>query len=393
MLINLRRLGLYIHFPFCENKCPYCDFYSSVYDENTKDLYETSLKKEIKNWSDKLCSSQIVDSVYLGGGTPNLFGSSRISSILDTIYHNFNVDSNAEITMEMNPNLSSSTDFTALKKSGLNRLSIGLQSANKNELRSLGRKHTSQDVKTSVLKAQKAGIKNISLDIMLCIENQNTNSLKNTIDFCKSLNIKHISSYVLKIEPNTPYFERAPQMKLPNESEQEKIFLYCCEYLERFGYNQYEISNFALKGYESVHNLKYWNLSEYLGIGPSAHSFLDNKRFYTRASIKDFLIKPKYLPEEDGIHIKNGSELEYIMLRLRLKDGLQQDLFTKHFGYSIPKKYFENAKKLQDTNLVRVTNNSVALTRKGFLLSNTLICEILFGGSYYVANQCSNDRT
>ena len=278
-------IGLYLHIPFCNGKCPYCDFYSLTADAAMMDMYSSRLCEEIAQWGAKL--SRPADTLYFGGGTPSLLGAERIGKLVTAAKNAFTLK-DAEITVEVNPTKAQELDFALLKAAGVNRLSIGLQSANNAELALLGRKHSSQHAAATIRRAQEAGFDNISLDLMLAVQRQTRQSLARSIAFCAEANIQHVSAYLLKIEEGTPYFSKKEQLLLPGEEEQSELYLFACEELERAGFKQYEISNFSLPGRESHHNLKYWEDKEYLGLGPAAHSFIDNKRFYFTPSLPDF---------------------------------------------------------------------------------------------------------
>lgn len=365
----MQPIGLYIHIPFCQVKCPYCDFYSVSSNNEIIDKYANAVCKMIQHHAKKF--QRPVDTIYFGGGTPNLLGEKNICIILNFVKENFEL-LNPEITMEVNPSFEN-INFKLLYDNGINRLSIGFQSANPNELKLLGRKHSIHDVIKTVHQAKTNGIGNISLDLMLCIQEQTRQSLLKSIKFCADQNIQHISSYMLKIEKNTPYFFNSANLKLKNEDEQRELYLFACEELKKFGFHQYEISNFCKPGFESKHNLKYWNCNEYLGIGPSAHSFINGKRFYYPKSIEKFL---NFEPEIFDCY--GGDVQEYLMLRLRLNDGVSNEVFKNRFGLALPKKYFDNAKKYEKYGLLNVNNEKISLTPKGFLVSNSLISKILF---------------
>ncbi|MDO4731468.1 MAG: radical SAM family heme chaperone HemW [Clostridia bacterium] len=386
----MSKLGIYIHVPFCKSKCPYCDFYSicNLSDEN-KDNYTNAVEKELVYFSKRL--KKTVDSIYFGGGTPTLLGDKRLSSIIKTIVRNFDVENSCEITVEANPDLPIDLDFLKLKAAGVNRVSLGVQSANENELVLLGRKHSKNDVLNAVKRIKKSGIDNISFDLMICIQNQNINSLKKSLDFALQADIKHISAYMLKIEPKTMYYKNIDSLNLPSEDSQSDMYLYMCDYLTKRGFNQYEISNFSTAGYESRHNLKYWNSEEYLGIGPNAHSNIAGIRFYCKKSFSDFIKKPSYLNEKDNSEITiNNIDFEnatcsdeqieeYIMLRLRLREGLIFKDFYKRFGFEFPAEYIKNIEILKNTDLIEKTKESISLTSKGFLVSNIIINKVLYG--------------
>lgn len=373
----METLGLYIHVPFCLKKCPYCDFYSVHLNSDLLNRYLESLKNELINWAKKLKSneqdSKIIDTIYFGGGTPNLLGHENIAKVLDLIRENFNVrnEKNLEVTLEVNPTKFDEIDFEALRKIGVNRLSIGMQSSDDEELKLLGRMHSKKAVSYTVKNAQKVGFDNISLDLMLCTPKQTKESLKRTIDFCESLKVQHISAYLLKIERGTNYYLNRDKLDLKNDDMQSEFYLFACNELEKRGFIQYEISNFSKPGFQSKHNLKYWNVENYLGIGPSAHSFLDGKRFFYERDLKKFIEDPKTI--EDGI---GGDIEEYVMLRLRLNEGLKNSNFYNRFKINVPASYIEKARVYEKYGLTKVSDNGFHLTKKGFLVSNELIANI-----------------
>lgn len=366
-----RKIGIYIHVPFCESKCPYCDFFSVPCDEETMDKFVAKVCEDVRKWSR---INRKADTLYFGGGTPSLLGTKRIEKIINSVSESFAVfdDKYAEVTLEVNPTSLEKLDFKNLLRCGVNRLSIGLQSSNEQELFLLGRNHSPDDAKKVVYTAQTTGFENISLDLMVAIPAQTSKSLTESINFCKRLQVQHVSMYMLKIEPGTQYYLEKSKLMLPDEEKESDLYLLACEHLEKSGFMQYEISNFSLKGYEGRHNLKYWNAEEYLGIGPSAHSFIAGKRFYFCRSLKKFLKGANFI--EDGL---GGNEEEYVLLRMRLKEGLENEKFKKRFGYDIPQKYFQNAYKYKNLGLIDMSDNFIRLTRKGFLLSNQVILGLL----------------
>ncbi len=363
---NMKPIGLYLHIPFCNGKCPYCDFYSITPSGNIIDKYTDALCREI----DK--TDYIFDTVYFGGGTPSQLGSDNIAKIMSRIIRT----EDCEATLECNPSdtgrESSCFDFEKVAASGINRISMGLQSANNSERASLGRKSGCKEVETSIERIHSAGINNISLDLMLGIPDQTAESLENSIAFCKNSGAKHISAYMLKIEEGTPFYKKKDLLDLPDEDKTCDFYLQTVSRLSECGFNQYEISNFSLPGYESKHNLKYWHCEEYLGLGASAHSFVNGKRFYYERSINDFI--NGVLPVDDG---EGGDEEEYIMLCLRLSEGLNFKKFESRFGHSVSEKIFTKAKELKKHGLLTVDENKIALTVKGFLVSNSVISTLL----------------
>ncbi|MCQ4022128.1 MULTISPECIES: radical SAM family heme chaperone HemW [unclassified Ruminococcus] len=365
------KLGLYIHIPFCGKKCPYCSFYSVAYSKSTVEEYCHNLINIIRHYG-KLYDSKVVDTVYFGGGTPSLIGSEWLAKILDAVNNSFKNDL-TEVTIEVNPTSGKFIDYNLLKIYGVNRISVGMQSSNENELKILGRKHSNSDIEKLLYKIRASGIDNISLDLMCCIPQQTIDSLAQSIDFCNAMDVKHISSYMLKIEEGTLFYKNVDKLSLPDEDTEREMYLFMCNKLMQYGYNQYEISNFSKQGYESRHNLKYWNCDDYLGIGPTAHSMVDCERFYFNNNFKEFYDN-KTVFEANG-----GDEEEYAMLRLRLSEGLRDDLFVQRFDKPLPSDYFIRALKLQSAGLVKVDNNSIALTSSGFLLSNSVTAKILWG--------------
>lgn len=367
---DLPVIGLYIHIPFCISKCPYCDFYSMASDEDTKDAY---MKAVLRTLEEKK-GTFLVDTVYFGGGTPSLMGLQRIDTILSFIRENFYAHDHVECTLEANPAEDLSEVFRAFWQAGGNRISMGLQAANDELLKALGRRHTVYQAERAVDQARSLGFQRISLDLMLGIEGETINHIKQGVDFCKKVNTDHVSAYLLKIEPNTPFAKR--DLQLPSEDESAEQYLYVCQQLEQAGYHQYEISNFAKPGQESRHNLKYWNCEDVVGIGPAAHSLWKGKRSFYPRDIQGFIQGALREAEENDPIIVTGSMEEYGMLRLRLTEGISKELFEKRFGRSIPSEWIDNAQKLPP-NLCITNENGIHLTPEGFLVSNAIISAIL----------------
>ena len=362
--------GIYIHVPYCVKKCPYCDFYSVIFDESSASAYTDAVISAIKSYNGKGLSA---DTIYFGGGTPNLMGSERIGAILSAIKENFVLSSGAEITLEANPETFKDQNIAAFKAAGINRLSMGLQSANKSELGSLGRRHTNEDVAFCVSEAKRVGIENVSLDLMLGVEGQDKASLLNSIEFCSALGVSHISAYMLKIEPNTPYYKNRSLLNLPDDDEAAELYLFAVSELAKRGFEQYEISNFARGGAVSRHNLKYWNCEEYLGIGASAHGFEGGERYYYKRSIKDFVASP-LSRISDGA---GGGYEEYFMLKMRLSEGVDLHKFEEKFNLKLPKNFYLKSTNFEKAELVRVQNGKISFTPKGFLVSNSIISDLL----------------
>lgn len=339
--------GLYFHIPFCRSKCPYCDFYSVKYDWDTAENYVDKICNEIKKYNGSF------DTVYFGGGTPSIMEPELIGKIINTAKMQLDIAENAEITVECNPSKNLEEDFEKYATYGINRISLGMQSARNEERFALGRRAGKAEVAKAVNDAKKAGITNISLDVMLGTPKQSLESLDETFDFIGKMQVTHISAYMLKIEEGTKFFEMQKSLALPDEDTVSEMYLKTVDALNTLGFNQYEISNFAKPGFESRHNIKYWTLEEYLGIGASAHSLWKGKRFYYDM---DFNIV------DDGI---GGNEEEKIMLGLRLNKGIDKSLIKK--DYSV---FLKNG-------LMQERNEKISLTPKGMLVSNYIISELL----------------
>ncbi len=361
MVKFLTNLGLYLHIPFCQKKCAYCDFYSGVLSEELIDRYLKAINQSLKQWGGKI--NRPIDTIYLGGGTPSVLNN-RLIPLLNEVRENFTVEENAEITLEVNPQNNIKEILENAKTAGINRISIGAQSGNDDELKILGRTHTALDTETAVKTARNLKFSNISLDLMLGLPNSNLDTLKTSLDFVLSQNPDHISAYILKIEQGTAFFKNKENLNLPSEDNVCDQYLFMCEYLKEKGYSHYEISNFCKNNKKGLHNLKYWHCEEYLGIGPSAHSYLDGKRFYYPRDLKDFINGNSPIPDGTG-----GDKPEKLMLALRLSEGISLSELT-------PKAY-EKCQLFAKNSLATINDNRFALTDKGMLVSNSIISEIL----------------
>ncbi len=373
-------LGLYLHTPFCKAKCPYCDFYSTAaFDNDLLDRYVNALCASMDRTQGQYGAA---DTLYFGGGTPALHGGHRLARLIEHAAKHFGL-SNAEITLEANPADDLAETLTAFSAAGGNRLSLGMQAANDTELQALGRRHRMADLYRTVEDAARAGISNISLDIMLATPKQTDPSVAKAADLCRTLGAKHVSAYLLKIEPHTPFFAQQASLALPDDDTAADRYLFACEHLEAAGFTQYEISNFAQPGYESRHNLKYWNSEDYLGLGPAAHSFLQGKRQEYPRDLAAFLRGEPPVAEQNTTTVADASPEEYAMLRLRLTVGLQETAFRARFHAPIPTAWRAAAAALP-TNLVTCDADGIRLSREGFLLENLLISHILQEGGAYV---------
>ena len=367
--------GIYIHIPFCKSKCPYCDFYSYRCKDEEMRLYVDSLINEINTLDrvgDFVKEPFKADTLYLGGGTPSVLSGEELYKIITTAKEKFSISDNAEITVECNPNSDIESILPYLLKAGVNRISLGLQSAVDKERRTLGRQSDKKRV-TEVIKLLKSnGITNISLDVMLGIPYQTNESLKETLDFVIESKVPHISAYMLKIEEGTHFYKNFDKYDFPDDEKTIEFYNQCADALEEAGFIHYEISNFAKDGFQSRHNTKYWELENYLGIGPGAHSYIDGKRFYFESDTESFINGEKAVFDDLG-----GDAEEYIMLKLRLKKGLSLSELQNLYGEKPLIKIKGKAPFLKEQGLIDFDGERIALTRKGYLLSNSVICELI----------------
>lgn len=363
-------IGIYIHVPFCASKCPYCDFYSLTgYSEGDKDDYVQAVLRAMDRYE-----GESADTLYFGGGTPSLLGGVRLATLIESVRAQFSLADDAEITMEANPGDGLYDTVAAFAAAGGNRVSLGMQAADDIHLRALGRRHTAAQTEAATHAIRRAGIDNLSLDLMLGTPGQTTDSVITAVKRCKDWGASHVSAYLLKLEPKTPYAAAPPA--LPDEDETVALYHTTAKALEQTGFFQYEISNFAAPHRQSRHNLKYWNLDEYIGFGPAAHSFWRGKRFYYPRSLKAFLEGAPPIAEECGSSIEENSLSEYAMLRLRLTEGLTEQGTAAKFGCSIPREWRKRAMALP-SSLILTDEDGIRLTRDGFLVSDALIARII----------------
>ena len=311
-----KEIGLYVHIPFCKQKCEYCDFYSVANKDELIPQYIQSILNEIQgvSKSESLDFIPIVTTIYIGGGTPSYIKSSFIRQILNTIYENYEVDKNAEITIEVNPGTVTLEKLEEYYANGVNRLSIGLQTTHDYLLQKIGRIHNYYDFLDCYHFAREAGFENINIDLMLGLPEQTISELQDTVEEVVSLEPEHISVYSLILEEGTKLEERIinKEMVLPSEEEERKMYWKTKELLQENGYEHYEISNFAKKGYKAKHNLDCWNQKEYIGVGAGAHSYINNIRYSNIASIKKYLLNDQNRTWEKNrqTHEKQNQEVK-----------------------------------------------------------------------------------
>lgn len=372
-------LGLYIHIPFCRSKCDYCDFYSLAGREEQMDLYQKALLAQFKRWA-PLVKGRAVDTIYFGGGTPSYYGAKRIRELLLYLQRRFPVSRQAEITLECNPDSVDARSMSALRRAGVNRVSLGMQSADAEQLRCIHRIHTPRQAELAVAELRRAKIDNISLDLIYGLPGQSLESWQQTLRSALALEPEHISCYGLKTEPGTPLARQVEAgLCLPDEDAQADFYLKAVELLQRAGFRQYEISNFAKTGRESRHNLKYWMGREYLGFGPGAHSYFGGKRFsYPRDLDRYLRSARKGEVERTELQEIDGPERarEYLMLRMRTLRGIEEWEYRRKFGLNF-EPISRRLEFFEAHHWAELSGKRWHFTPQGFLLSNTLILELL----------------
>lgn len=381
----MKEVGIYVHIPFCKHKCYYCDFISFADKNSLIEEYIKWLKYEIKevgqgnrlDYENKLDDLVLVKTIYIGGGTPSFIESKYITEILKTIEENFVVDEDAEITMEMNPGTVDENKLKDYYNCGINRLSIGLQETNNALLKEIGRIHTYEDFENTYSLARNVGFKNINVDLMLGLPNQNILDLENSINKILDLDPEHISVYSLILEENTVLKNKVDQgiLTLPEDEMERKMYYTVKNMLENNGYIHYEISNFAKKGFESKHNLDCWSQKEYMGFGAAAHSYTNNFRFSNIENIEEYINNFKNNKEEDNLifHEKQNRESkmkEYMMLGLRKIEGVNIQQFKNKFVENPIFIFRKEIEKLVNEELLEVDGNFIKLTKKGLDLAN-----------------------
>lgn len=368
----MNKLGIYIHIPFCIRKCLYCDFVSYVDKNDIQEKYINSLKKEIKYWLDKNPDTKI-ETIYIGGGTPSCINEKYIKEILELI----NPKKDVSITIEVNPGTVTKNKLELYKKSGINRLSIGLQSTENELLKMLGRIHTYEDFLNTYNMARNVGFDNINVDLMIGMPKQTIKDLKNSLEKVVLLNPEHISVYSLILEQNT-MLEKLIQngeLELPDEETERNMYWYVKNFLELNNYIHYEISNFAKKGYEAKHNIDCWKQKSYKGFGVSACSYIENKRFGNISDIYKYIQNIENGDYEKNIELqevqnKDGKMNEYMLLGLRMIKGISISEFKQKFNENPIMIYKNSLNKLNNCGLIVIDGDIIRLSKKGLDLAN-----------------------
>lgn len=408
----MRELELYIHIPFCMKKCDYCDFLSAPADEKSQSAYMEGLKREIAFYGKKLTEVTLT-TIYIGGGTPSWLQESYIAEIMEKVKTCFNVSKDAEITIECNPGTLTKGKLECYQKNGINRLSIGLQSADNKELENLGRIHTYEQFLRNYELARECGFKNINIDLMNGLPQQTVKKYYDTLTKVIRLNPEHISSYSLIVEKGTPFYARykfdlvkqqagIPTEELPTEDIIYQMGKMSEDVMSENGYRRYEISNYAKKGYECRHNIGYWQRKEYLGVGLGAASLMNEVRYSNTSDLRQYIEESFHIEElhmdekalsQTDLHTSNGvtnlhagaDEIsrnaqmeEFMFLGLRMINGIEKSNFYRAFGFTVDHIYGSVVRKLQEQKLLVDTPTRLYLTERGIDLSNYVLAQFLF---------------
>ncbi len=381
---SIEELGIYIHIPFCKQKCYYCDFISYSNKDCLIENYINALCQEIKQGLKGLENNKVnykITTIYIGGGTPSYIESNYIKNILNIIYQEAEILkielNNPEVTIEVNPGTITENKLRDYKDTGINRLSIGLQTANEKLLKQIGRIHNFEQFTETYNLSKKVGFENINIDLMLGLPNQSIQDLKKSLEKVIQLEPEHISVYSLIIEENTPLFEmiNVGKLELPNENIERNMYWYVKDILELNGYNHYEISNFAKEGYQSKHNVNCWKQKQYIGFGIAAHSYINNIRFSNTENIEQYIknIEKKQTEKNIIIHEKQSKDQkqkEFMMLGLRMIDGVSIQNFKIKFQENPIYIFKDELQKLSDKQLIEIDGDKIKLTNKGLDLAN-----------------------
>lgn len=376
-----KTIGLYIHIPFCKSKCYYCDFNSYAGQESMIERYFAALKTEIELLSDKL-DNYIVTSIYIGGGTPSLVHESYISNLLDLCHQSFTIDSEAEISIEANPGTLSYEKLAKYRNVGINRISIGLQAWQDRLLKDIGRIHNSDQFINNYKLAKKAGFNNINVDLIFGLPGQTLEEWKETLYNVAYLEPDHLSCYSLKIEDSTVFGSKLRDGSLiPVEDELDRqMYYYSMDKLKEYGFRHYEISNFAKPGFDCKHNLVYWEIKSYLGIGAGSHSYFEDKRFNNVYGLKEYItsLDNNILPWENINSISIEEQIsDYMILGLRLIRGIDMKRFSDRYGTEVLNIYEDKIERLIKKELLHIEAGMLKLTMKGLDLANQVFIEFL----------------
>ena len=374
-------LGLYIHIPFCVSKCNYCDFNSFKLNKELKYRYIKDLKKEMILYKEEFRDKEIT-SIFLGGGTPSILESEEIREIFFNIKSNFNIKKDAEITIECNPGTLSKEKLITMKELGINRLSIGLQATQNYHLRYIGRIHTYEEFVKNYKEALDIGFKDINIDLMYALPNQNFDEWKESLEKIVKLNPSHISAYSLILEKGTKLYDmyEKNEFEMIDEDTDIKMYNYTINYLKDNGYNQYEISNYAKNGFECKHNILYWKCNHYIGLGPGASGYIDDYRYNNLESLNDYheklLNNEKPIDFIDKLTIEDKIQ-EKIFMGLRMNEGIKFDEFKNEFNLDFKERFKDILKRLKNNKLIVEDELGIKLTQEGREISNSVFIEFM----------------
>lgn len=380
-----KELEIYIHIPFCVKKCAYCDFLSGPQNAETIEKYVEMLIQEISVLG-RHYPERMISTIFFGGGTPSILSGRQMASIMEALKTYFHILTDVEISMEANPGTVTKEKLEAYKKAGINRISFGLQSANNDDLRVLGRIHTYEDFLESFQLARECGFDNINVDLISAIPNQNLKSWEKSLTKIIQLNPEHISAYSLIIEEGTPFYKiygegSEKEFELPDEEEEREIYHRTEVLLNQAGYQRYEISNYAKPGKECQHNLGYWERKDYLGIGLGSSSLMENVRFKNTDDLQYYIQnagKLEVIREEREELSETQQMEEFVFLGLRKMQGISIRKFEEDFGKSLCECYGENIERIKKEGLLEESDGFLRLTQKGIDISNYVFAEILY---------------
>lgn len=386
MTAREKELELYVHIPFCVQKCLYCDFLSMPVDESVRRHYVNKLIEEIEQKAESYQTYQVT-SLFLGGGTPSILSGTQITEMIEALQKNFSIEKDAEITIECNPGTLTCQKLLAYKESGINRISMGLQSARNEELKKLGRIHTFEEFLHNYDLVRKTGFDNVNVDIMSALPGQTVSDWEHTLREVLKLRPEHISAYSLIIEVGTPFYqayaadeqrreEGDEPLFLPGEETERAMYQLTKELLGQKGYERYEISNYAKKGKECRHNIGYWTRKNYLGLGLGSASFVENVRFSNTSDLKAYL-DGKFEPQEREVLERKAQMEEFAFLGLRMMEGISRSRFAEVFGVEIEAVYGAVIKRMTELGLLKQRAGKIFLTEEGISVSNYVMSEFL----------------
>lgn len=379
---NTKTIGLYIHIPFCRQKCLYCDFPSWAGKEGQMQGYVDALTKEIRNRGKEYTDRKVV-SVFFGGGTPTTLSVPMLEQLMQAVFESWDIAEDAEITTEANPGTLDGEMAAALKKMGFNRLSMGVQAWQNRLLKDLGRIHTMEAFQKNYKAVREAGFDNVNTDLMFALPNQTMADWQETVRNIVALNPEHISAYSLILEEGTPFFDRYEKGELEPAAEEldREMYYWAVDYLAKMGYGQYEISNFAKKGRQSRHNRIYWQAEEYLGMGLGAHSYMDGERFHNRYDLQEYIDaegEVSLLKEDVEVITEEDALAEFMFLGLRLTEGVSFARFRERFGQEMKNIYGRQIEELVKDGLLKEDEIGIRLTVRGVDISNVVFEKFLF---------------